>query len=114
MKPIRIKLTGKARGDRLAALLLVEAGRFLEPAVTEYRFAPPRRWRFDVAWPGRKLAVEIEGGGFIGGRHSRGTGMEDDCEKYAEAMALGWRVLRVTPRQIENGRAFEWLRLVAS
>ena len=29
------------------------------------RFAPPRRWRFDFAWPERFLAVEVEGGWFI-------------------------------------------------
>lgn len=77
--------------------------------VREYRFALPRKWRFDFAWPELLLAVEVEGGGYIGGRHTRGKGLENDCEKYAEALCLGWRVLRVTPKQVISGEAIAWL-----
>ena len=69
------------------------------------RFAPPRRWRFDFSWPERLLAVEVEGGSFIAGRHSRGAGFEADAEKYNQAALIGWRVLRVTPRMVDDGRA---------
>lgn len=77
----------------------------------EWRFHSLRRWRFDWAFIGTqdRLAVEVEGGAFVAGRHTRGAGFQKDLEKYAEALCLGWRVLRVTPRQIENGEA---LRLV--
>ncbi len=71
----------------------------------EYRFAAPRRWRFDFAWPGRMVAVEVEGGTWSDGRHSRGAGYEKDLEKYNEATLLGWRVLRVTTHMVEDGRA---------
>ena len=76
----------------------------------EYRFAKPRRWRFDFAWPDRMLACEVEGGTWSGGRHGRGKGMEDDCEKYNEALCLGWRVLRVTTEQVTSGKAFAWIQ----
>jgi very-short-patch-repair endonuclease len=80
------------------------------PAVTtEYRFHPTRRWRFDVAFLKEKLAVEVEGGVYVQGRHSRGAGLEKDCEKYAEAAILGWTVLRVTPRHVKSGKAAEWI-----
>lgn len=75
----------------------------------ELRFHPTRRWRFDCAWPDRKLAVEVEGGVYMQGRHSRGTGMEADAEKYAEAAIHGWTVIRVTPRQVKNGQAIGWI-----
>lgn len=78
----------------------------------EVRFHPVRRWRFDLAWADRKVAIEIDGGGFVLGRHSRGKGMEADCEKYCEAMVLGWRVLRVTPRQVQTGQALKWIQQV--
>lgn len=75
----------------------------------EYRFAAPRRWRFDFAWSAVKLAVEIEGGVWSSGRHTRGAGFEADCEKYAVATVLGWRVLRVTPTHVRDGRALGWV-----
>jgi len=71
----------------------------------EYRFAPPRRWRFDHAWPDQMLAMEVEGGVWTGGRHVRGKGYERDCEKYNEATLRGWRVLRVTTQMLNDGRA---------
>lgn len=79
-----------------------------EPEV-EYRFHPARRWRFDLAWPDARLGVEVEGGIWTSGRHSRGEGFEADCAKYNEAVLAGWRVLRVTPAMIEDGRALAWI-----
>jgi very-short-patch-repair endonuclease len=83
----------------------------LPAPVTEHRFHPVRRWRFDLAWPDAKLAVEVEGGVYVegGSRHTRGPGYEADCQKYAEALVLGWRVLRVTPRQVKTGMALRWI-----
>ena len=77
--------------------------------VPEYRFAPPRRWRFDLAWPALRLALEVEGGTWARGRHVRGRGYERDCEKYNAAALLGWRVLRVTTDMLGDGRALALL-----
>ena len=71
----------------------------------EFRFAPPRKWRFDFAWPTCKLAVEVEGGVGNGGRHTRLAGFEEDCEKYNAAALDGWTVLRFTTRQVMKGQA---------
>jgi len=78
----------------------------------EYRFHPKRMWRLDFAWPEQKIGVEIEGGVWTGGRHSTGVGFTLDCEKYAEAMCLGWTILRVTGSQVQNGQAIDWLMRV--
>lgn len=74
---------------------------------SELRFAPPRRWRFDFAFPDHRLAVEIEGAVWTQGRHTRGKGYAADCIKYNSAILAGWRVLRFTtdmlnadPRQV--------------
>ena len=75
-----------------------------EPA-TEYRFWPERRWRFDFAFPEVKLAVEVEGGAYSGGRHVRPDGFEKDTEKYNMAAIEGWCVLRFTKATIENKTA---------
>ncbi len=89
------------------AVLLQAAG--LPAPEREYRFAPPRRWRFDFAWPAQRLALEVEGGVWTGGRHVRGAGYERDCEKYSEAALRGWRVLRVTSGMMRDGRALQLL-----
>ena len=80
--------------------------------VTELRFAPPRRWRFDFCWPLAKVALEVDGGGWVNGRHSRGTGIEKDAEKVNAAAALGYRVLRATPAMVADGRALNAIEKV--
>lgn len=71
----------------------------------EYTFAPPRRWRFDFCWPDARLAVEIEGGVWAQGRHTRGSGFVADLAKYNAAVLAGYRVLRVTPAMVDDGSA---------
>jgi len=63
--------------------------------VREHRFHPSRRWRFDFAHPETKTAIEIEGGTWTGGRHTRGSGFISDAEKYNEAAICGWVVFRL-------------------
>ncbi len=75
----------------------------------EYRFDDSRKWRFDFAWPDRFIAVEVEGGTWACGRHTRGSGFELDCEKYNSAAAQGWRVFRFTGAMVKDGRAFAML-----
>lgn len=73
----------------------------------EYRFDPERRWRFDFAWPAHRVAVEVDGGVWTGGRHVRGAGFERDCEKFNAAQLAAWLVLRVTPAMVADGRALK-------
>ena len=65
--------------------------------VKEYAFHPTRRWRFDYAIPQYKIAIEVEGGVWISGRHINPKGFLSDMEKYNEATRLGWRLIRCTP-----------------
>lgn len=75
----------------------------------EYGFHPARRWRFDFAWPDALVAAEIEGGVWVRGRHTRGSGFVNDCRKYNEAAILGWKVLRFPGGWVESGEAIEML-----
>jgi len=79
----------------------------LQVPVKEFRFAPPRRWRFDFAWPTQKVALEVQGGLFVSGRHSRGAALVKEHEKLNAAASHGWRVLFCTPRQALNGEALD-------
>lgn len=73
--------------------------------VREHQFHPARRWRLDFAWPSHKLAVEVEGGTFSGGRHTRGTGYRRDIEKYNQLCLQGWHLLRFTTEMVKAGEA---------
>lgn len=68
----------------------------------EYKFHPIRKWRFDYAITHKKIAIEIEGGEYIQGRHMRPAGYAADCEKYNTATIMGWRVLRYTRGQLRK------------
>lgn len=76
-----------------------------KPFVTEHRFDPERRWRFDVAWPDERVAVELEGGTWLSGRHTQAQGFQGDCDKYNRAVELGWRVLRYTTNDVRQRSA---------
>ena len=89
--------------------LFIRAAKLPAP-VKEFRFHPERRWRFDFCWPDQKLALEVDGGLFIAGRHSRGAEREKDMEKLNTATILGWRVLLCSPRHVNDGRAVEWIK----
>lgn len=77
--------------------------------VREYRFAPDRKWQFDFAHPGLKLAIEIDGGA---GHQGHGViwRRERDYEKRDEAVARGWRVLVGSTRQAEDGTLLNFVR----
>jgi very-short-patch-repair endonuclease len=68
--------------------------------ISEYRFNPKRKYKFDFANIENKIALEIEGGTWNNGRHVRGEGYAKDCWKYNEAAILGWKVLRFTSDMI--------------
>lgn len=65
----------------------------LEKPISELRFHPSRKWRFDYAWPDKKVALEIHGATYRNGRHTRGAGFAKDREKMNEAQLLGWIVI---------------------
>jgi len=66
------------------------------PLISEYKFHDERKWRLDYAHLLTYTAIEIEGGIWAQGRHTRGSGFQDDCIKYGEAAFLGWTVFRLT------------------
>jgi len=93
----------KGFGDLAAIIRCLD----IPEPVREYRFHPARRWRLDYAWPDFRLAVEIEGGVWINGRHTRGRGFLGDLEKYNELAMAGWSLLRFTPGQVKDGTAIQ-------
>lgn len=66
-------------------------------------------WRFDGAYYSIRLAFEIDGGTWTGGRHVRGGGFESDMRKGNHAIRLGWRVLHFTGGMVESDEAVLFL-----
>lgn len=66
--------------------------------------------RFDFAWPEIKLAVEVEGGIWQGGRHTRGAGFSKDCDKYNHAAIDGWCVIRLTGAHLNKRAGIETIK----
>ena len=105
----RKKPPKNASGDQeLFFQLLSNVG--VERPETEVRFHPSRRWRFDYAWPRVQIALEVEGGVWTGGRHSRGSGFVKDMEKYNEAAVRGWLLIRCTPSTLCDNETIELIR----
>lgn len=105
--------SGRATPDAGAPLYplvkLCRAAGLPEP-LPEYKFHPLRKWRADYCWPIHKVIVEVEGGVWTQGRHTRGAGFIADMAKYNAAALLGFRLLRYAPQQL--GQAIADLRVM--
>lgn len=75
----------------------------------EVRFHATRRWRFDFLIRG-DVAIEVDGGIWQAGRHTRGAGWEKDAEKLNEATIMGYKVLRFSTGQVKRGEALATIR----
>lgn len=70
--------------------------------VEEFKFHPTRKWRFDLCFPDKKLAVEYEGIFSKKSRHTTVSGYSGDVEKYNAVAALGWKILRYTAKNFTD------------
>lgn len=80
--------------------------------VVEYRFHPVRRWRFDYAFPDKKVYLEVDGGIFgfyvtnkttgerklILGGHNYGGQIRNEHAKRNAATVMGWRGVWCEPK----------------
>ena len=80
--------------------------------VSEHKFHDTRKWRIDFAIVDQKIGIEIDGGVWSGGRHTRGNGFVEDMEKYNAAVTLGWVILRFTPQDLNKITTFETVKKV--
>lgn len=74
----------------------------------EFKFDDSRKWRADFAWPlPTGLLVEVDGGTWTNGRHTRGKGFEEDARKHNKAALMGYVTLRFTSSQVKSGEAVD-------
>lgn len=96
------KLPMPEREYRFGAVAAGGPGKGLRKRLQE---AGLKDWRFDFAWPDLMLAVEVEGGAWVGGRHTRGKGFLEDLRKYQAAQVMGWTIYRTAGELIKSGEA---------
>jgi len=99
------------REYRFAALASGGTGKGLRERLAQ---AGLKDWRMDFALINHKLAVEVEGGAWTNGRHTRGKGFSEDLIKYDAAMRLGWNVYRCDPNMIKTGKALQSIQIIIS
>src|SRR6188768_3013853 len=73
--------------DLFTALCKAEG---LPVPIREFEFHPIRKWRADYAFPAQRVLVEIDGGVWTQGRHTRGAGFIEDQRKTNAAQLLGF------------------------
>ena len=71
-------------------------------------------WRADFALLDARLLIEVEGGGWTGGRHTNGKGFADDLRKYDAAARLGFAVYRCDPAMVKAGQAIQTIQTIIS
>lgn len=112
-----VRIAGKLLTPKQASPLELEAERLISAAglpapEKQYRFgeAIGRGWRFDFAWPDRRVALEVDGD-LWHGRHTSGDGRQADMVRDAYATAMGWKVLRCDRELLCQGFAVRWINL---
>jgi hypothetical protein len=113
-EPSRARVPGSTREPRQALARACQL-RALPLPQLGYVWERERRWAFDLAWPHPRVAVVLDGGVRLGGRNVPGAGWIRDATRLNLAAIEGWMVLRVTPAQIADGQAVQWIaRALAS
>ena len=94
-KVIRRKVLSTTASEKVDLFLNYLQQQFPQAEVVkELQFHPDRKWRFDYAFPSRKIAIEIDGAIWTLGRHNRPRGYLNDMEKLNTAASMGWLILR--------------------
>jgi hypothetical protein len=81
--------------------------------VKEYRFHAHRKWRLDYYHAPTQTGIELHGGVWSEGRHTRGKGFLGDLDKLNAAQMQGIVVLQLGTGQVDHQHVTEiidWLR----
>ena len=87
--------------------------------IREYKAIPGRKFKWDFCFPSdcwmmglpsSSILLEVQGGIWVQGGHSTGTGIERDMEKLNLATVNGFRVLQVGKKHVKNGEALRWVQ----
>ena len=75
-----------------------------------FKYHPAKKKRYDYAVPEHKIALEVEGGVWTGGRHTSPKCFLGYIEKYNTATLMGWRVFRTTPDDLYKKKTLDLMK----
>ncbi len=76
----------------------------------EVKLIPKRKFRYDYVHHDSKVIIEVNGGNWMGGRHTRPVNLVSEYEKLNLAQNLGFNVFILTGEMINE----RWLNLIAT
>jgi len=74
----------------------------------EVKLIPKRRFRFDFVHQPSQVAIEINGGNWVRGRHTRPAGLLKEYEKHNLAQLLGYQVFILSKEMINE----DWIKKI--
>jgi very-short-patch-repair endonuclease len=104
-KPKRRAVSSKLEAELLQQITLCR----LPVPESQVPLIPGRKFAWDLVWRAQRVCLEVQGGTWTRGAHSRGAGQARDAKKQALATLAGWRCLAVTTDQIRSGEAIRWI-----
>jgi hypothetical protein len=109
--PVKRQKTREDPRQRQALLTALCKAHGVPEPIYEYEFARSigRNWRWDMCWEGW-LALECQGGIFIGGRHVQGAALLKEQEKINNGVLLGWSCMFCTPADLNSGAIFPLIK----
>ncbi len=105
-------LRGRSKASEGESLLALQLRAVNIEFEQEFKFHPVRKWRADFHIVGKMILIEVEGGIWSQGRHTRGKGYLGDMKKYNSAQELGYSVYRYSTEQVKSGKAIEEIRQI--
>lgn len=108
----KIKRAGKVKVKKIDLFTVACPKMGLPEPTPEYKFHQERKWRIDYYFEanGRKVGLEVEGGIWTSGRHTRGAGFAGDMEKYNTAGEMGIMIVRVVPKDLLKIETFNLIK----
>lgn len=76
---------------------------------TEVKLISGRRFRFDYVHLKSKTAIEVNGGNYINGRHTRGVALNSEYEKFNLAQIQGYQIFLLSGDMVTKN----WLDAIA-
>ena len=112
-----LRFANRSAAETLLSVQLEQAGISFE---AQYRFAPPRKWKADFAlwdFPANRrhnieadILIEVDGATWTMGRHNHPTSIAKEYERTAAAAINGYRMIRCTTEQVNDGTCLLWIK----